>query len=103
MEPSITLILILKNLFQKIKTDHVQECKKLQAAITTNITIPGILLQELSSLLETTQEYFTTLLLDGNPPKKLFSKLDKELAAHLVLEMLRRRTQQRKYKIDLNP
>ena len=95
-------ILILKNLFQTIKSDHQKECKQLKEMITANITIPDFLLKEFSELLEPTQDYFNSLLINGKPSKKLLSKLDKDLATNLIIEMLRRRTQQRKYKIDLN-
>ena len=96
-------IQVMKNLFQIIKGEQQKELKKIRKLVTTNITIPELLSQELSELLDLTQDYFTTLLVDGKPPKKLFSKLDKDLATNLVLEMLRRRVQKRKHKIDLNP
>ena len=90
---------ILKSLFGTIRKEHsaqTQEVKELKTLVMSNITIPDLLLKEISELTEITQEYFNTLLVDGKPPKKVFSKLDKELSTNLILEMLRRRAQHRR-------
>ncbi len=90
---------ILKSLFSWIRNEHsvqTQELKEVKTMVTANITIPDLLLKEISELTEITQEYFNTLLVDGKPPKKVFSKLDKELSTNLILEMLRRRAQHRR-------
>ena len=90
---------ILKSLFGTIRKEHsaqTQELKEVKTLVTSNITIPDLLLKEISELTEITQEYFNTLLVDGKPPKKVFSKLDKELSTNLILEMLRRRAQHRR-------
>ena len=90
---------ILKSLFASIRKEHsaqTQELKEVKTLVTSNITIPDLLIKEISELTEITQEYFNTLLVDGKPPKKVFSKLDKELSTNLILEMLRRRAQHRR-------
>ena len=90
---------ILKSLFASIRKEHsaqTQELKEVKTLVTSNITIPDLLLKEISELTEITQEYFNTLLVDGKPPKKVFAKLDKELSTNLILEMLRRRAQHRR-------
>lgn len=90
---------ILKSLFGTMRKEHsaqTQELKQVKTLVTSNITIPDLLLKEISELTEITQEYFNTLLVDGKPPKKAFSKLDKELSTNLILEMLRRRAQHRR-------
>lgn len=90
---------ILKSLFGTTRKEHslqTQELKEVKTLVTSNITIPDLILKEISELTEITQEYFNTLLVDGKPPKKVFSKLDKELTTNLILEMLRRRAQHRR-------
>lgn len=90
---------ILKSLFASRRKEYsaqIQELKEVKTMVTTNITIPDLLLKEISEVTEITQEYFNTLLVDGKPPKKVFTKLDNELSTNLILEMLRRRTQYRR-------
>lgn len=64
MERTEKEIQVMKNLFQIIKGEQQKELKELRTLITTNITIPDILLKELSGLLDLTQDYFNTLLVE---------------------------------------
>ena len=58
---------ILKSLFGTTRKEHslqTQELKEVKTLVTSNITIPDLILKEISELTEITQEYFNTLLVD---------------------------------------
>ena len=93
---------VVKSLFGTMRKENLAQTKKkkkVKTMMTSNITIPDLFLKEISELTEITQEYFNTLLVDGKPPKKVFAKLDKELSTNLILEMLRRRVQNRRKQV----
>lgn len=90
---------ILKSLFASIRKEHsaqIQELKEVKTMVTTNITIPDLLLKEISEVTEITQEYFNTFFGGFPSTNRVFAKLDNELSTNLILEMLRRRAQYRR-------